>query len=106
MPDMQPGGDCIIDIVCVCVSTPVPKGSTLFLVLNASSAADGDTCIASPSTKLAIHGEDISSGRGTDVPAFNTPTPMVHPAAVRWFHGPSSRYSPTNRFATAVLSRS
>lgn len=36
---------------------------------------DGDTCIiASPSTKLATHGEDISSGRGADVPADdNTP---------------------------------
>ena len=45
-------------------------------------AGDGDTCIASPSMKLAIHGEDISSGRGTDVPAFNTLTPLVHPAAV------------------------
>ena len=27
-----------------------------------------------------MHGEDISSGRGTDVPAFNTP--LVRPAAV------------------------
>ena len=60
----------------LCVSTPVPKG------LRSTNAGDGDTCIASPSTKLAIHGEDISSGRGADVPAFNTPTPMVHPAAV------------------------
>ena len=64
------------DFAYLCVSTPVPKG------LRSTNAGDGDTCIASPSTKLAIHGEDISSGRGTDVPAFNTPTPMVHPAAV------------------------
>ena len=39
-------------------------------------------------------GTDISSGRGTDVPAFNTLTPLVHPAAVRCFHGPSSCYLP------------
>ena len=47
-------------------------------------------------------GTDISSGRGTDVPAFNTLTPLVHPAAVRWFHGSSSRCSPTNRFLSAA----
>ena len=73
--------------MCVCVH-PWTKGS------QPTSAGDGDTCIASPSTKLAIHGEDISSGRGTDVPAFNTLTPLVHPAAVRCFHGPSSCYLP------------
>ena len=47
--------------VCVCPA--------LFRRVLAFPAGDGDTCIASPSTKLAIHGEDISSGRGTDVPA-------------------------------------
>ena len=66
-------------------------------------AGDGDTCIASPSTKLAIHGEDISSGRGTDVPAFNTMTPLVHPAAVRCFHGPSCYHPQTHRSLTADL---
>ena len=69
-----------------------------------SQAGDGDTCIASPSTKLAIHGEDISSGRGTDVPAFNTMTPLVHPAAVLCFHG-SSCYCPSNTGSSATCSR-
>ena len=32
-------------------------------------AGGGDTGVASPPTKLAIPGEDISSGRRTDVPA-------------------------------------
>ena len=84
-----------ISSVCVCVSPPVPKGSTSL------SAGDGDTCIASPSTKLAIHGEDISSGRGT---AFNTPTPMIHPAAVRCFHG-CSHDRPQNLFPPQTCSR-
>ena len=81
--------------ICVCVCPTLDKGShpTTF-----TQAGDGDTCIASPSTKLAIHGEDISSGRGTDVPAFNTMTPLVHPAAVPWFHGFSSRYFPQTGF--------
>ena len=55
--------------VCVCVC------HTLYLRVSSThsfQAGDGDTCIASPSTKLAIHGEDISSGRGTDVPATRT----------------------------------
>ena len=34
---------------------------------------------------------------------INTLTPMVHPAAVRWFQGFSSRYSPTNRFPHCCL---
>ena len=90
--------------VCVCVSSPVSKGPPLSSFGFCFRAGDGDTCIASPSTKLAIHGEDISSGRGTDVPAFNTPTPMVHPAAVRWFHG-CSHDRPQNllNFPTADL---
>ena len=85
-------------VYCVCVCHTLDKGShpTTF-----TQAGDGDTCIASPSTKLAIHGEDISSGRGTDVPAFNTMTPLVHPAAVRCFHGPSC-YHPPNRFLSAA----
>ena len=48
----------------VCV-TPCLEGLTLEL-----QAGGGDTCIASPPTKLAIHGEDISPGRRTDVPAL------------------------------------
>ena len=49
-------------------------------------------------------GTDISSGRGTDVPAFNTMTPLVHPAAVLCFHGPSC-YHPQTGFPTAAFSR-
>ena len=56
-------------------------------------AGDGDTCIAFPSTKLAIHGEDISSGRGTDVPATRTFLQAVTPLLV-CFHGGSTRYLP------------
>ena len=89
------------ECVCVCVSHPgqrvFPPPSLHFT----PQAGDGDTCIASPSTKLAIHGEDISSGRGTDVPAFNTMTPLVHPAAVLCFHG-SSCLHPPNRFLSAA----
>ena len=33
--------------------------------LKCAVAGDGDTC-----SELAMHGEDISSGLGTDVPAF------------------------------------
>ena len=96
----------------LCVSTPGQRVSSDCLTTNLFylsfhrfsttffnhplQAGDGDTCIASPSTKLALHGEDISSGRGTDVPAFNTLTLLVHPAAVRCFHGPSSCYLPPN----------
>ena len=39
------------------------------------------------------------------VPAFNTLTPMVHPAAVRCFHGPSSCYCPSNLGLSATCSR-
>ena len=85
---------------CVCVSTPGQRVS----FDHSNQAGDGDTCIASPSTKLAIHGEDISSGRGTDVPAFNTMTPLVHPAAVLCFHG-SSCYCPSNTGSSATCSR-
>ena len=49
-------------------------------------------------------GTDISSGRGTDVPAFNTMTPLVHPAAVLCFHG-SSCYCPSNTGSSATCSR-
>ena len=103
----------------LCVCPPLDKGSSTTtlskLLVNylgqrvfhrppLNQAGDGDTCIASPSTKLAIHGEDISSGRGTDVPAFNTMTPLVHPAAVLCFHG-SSCYCPSNTGSSATCSR-
>ena len=87
-------------ILCVCVCPTLDKGSSTTI---SPQAGDGDTCIASPSTKLAIHGEDISSGRGTDVPAFNTMTPLVHPAAVRCFHGPSCYHPQTHCSLTADL---
>ena len=38
------------------------------------------------------------------VPAFNALTPMVRPAAVLCFHGPSSCYCPSNRFLSATFS--
>ena len=49
--------------LCVCVSHPDSKGHQQ--VLHLVHAGGGDTCIASPPTKLAI----LSSGCRTDVPA-------------------------------------
>ena len=37
------------------------------------------------------------------VPAPNTLTPMVHPAAVRWFNGSSCYHPQTHRSLTADL---
>ena len=93
----------------VCVYPPLGQrfsstGSTVGGVLE-NSAEAGDLCVSHPGPRVFHHlfstsrgtvyptevtvqrrdfcgGTDISSGRGTDVPAFNTPTPMVHPAAV------------------------
>ena len=72
--------------VCVCVH-PWTKGSQ-------PTSAGGLSTEVTVQRRGFCGGTDISSGRGTDVPAFNTLTPLVHPAAVRCFHGPSSCYLP------------
>ena len=60
----------------VCVTL---RFKELPLLFQTRSAGGGDTGIASPPTKLAIPSEDISSGRGTDVPAANALTPLILP---------------------------
>ena len=72
--------------VCVCVP-PWTKGfPPPFLHKQGATAP----FISLWPTKLLMIGEDMNLGRQVHVPAFNTLTPMVHPAAVRWFHGFSS----------------
>ena len=86
---------------CVCVCPPLEKG-----LLSPFPSSRGTVY----PTEVTVQrrgfcgGTDISSGRGTDVPAFNTLTPMVHPVAVSLFPW-SFMLPPPNRFPTAAFSR-
>ena len=84
--------------MCVCVSTPVPKG------LDSPHAGACSICGPLHATKLRPQmGRD--QGRLILYLQNSTLTPMVHPAAVRCFHGPSSCYSPSNFAPSATCSR-
>ena len=89
-------------ILSVCVSTPVPKGSTLFLVLNASSAGACDTLILSHAAKLWIR-----VGRETwpvsctcDATVDHAVTP-IFPCLIPW----SLHDRPQNLFPPQTCSR-
>ena len=82
--------------VCVCVSTP---GQRVHNQLRQGRVA------LSPYHTQRSCGREWEAGPDQPcVPAFNTPTPMVHPAAVRCFHGPSC-YCPSNTGSSATCSR-
>ena len=87
---------------CVCVCPPLDKGFrptnplVTFTTVQFHSRGTVYPTEVTVQRRGFCGGTDISSGRGTDVPAFNTMTPLVHPAAVPCFHG-SSCYHPQNR---------
>ena len=84
------GTACTSVRISISVSHSVSKSFPCFI------PAGGRSAIASllPTKTLAIGSETRPDQSGA--PAFNTLTPMVHPAAVCWFHGSSSCYSPLN----------
>ena len=82
--------------LCVCVSTPGKR------VLN--HLRQGRVALSPYHTQRSCGREWQAGPDQPCVPAFNTPTPMVHPAAVRRFHGPSC-YCPSNTGSSATCSR-
>ena len=84
---------------CVCVCPTLDKGFSTTI----SPQAGGRSAIASllPTKTLAIGSETRPDPSG--VPAFNTLTPLVHPAAVRCFHGPSCYHPQAHCSLTADL---
>ena len=83
--------------VCVCPTLDKEFSTTI------SPQAGGRSAIASllPTKTLAIGSETRPDPSG--VPAFNTLTPLVHPAAVRCFHGPSCYHPQAHCSLTADL---
>ena len=68
--------------MCVCVSHP---GQRVFPPPSLHKQGATAPFISLWPTKLLMIGEDMNLGRQVHVPAFNTLTPMVHPAAVSLF---------------------
>ena len=85
---------------CVCVCQPLFRR-----VFSANGSSQGHTASMTYRVQRSCgHGWEGKADH-LAVPAFNTLTPMVRPAAVRCFHGPSSCYCPSNLFPSAACSR-
>ena len=102
-----------IQLLCVCVCQPLDQGFTAtdFLLFppvfhpERNFHQQGHTASMTYRVQRSCgHGWEGKADH-LPVPAFNTLTPMVHPAAVRCFHGPSSCYCPSNLGLSATCSR-
>ena len=90
--------------VCVCVCQPLGQGFTTTTTISTTVSHAGACSICGPlhATKLRPQmGRD--QGRLILYLQINTLTPMVHPAAVCWFHGFSCHHPQTHRSLTADL---